>query len=72
MRYSVTSVREKSVQRVTTWSADAAYRVAARAAHIGQPQNAALKFEVCKQVRKTKVFVAVLAREYLRSNAACK
>lgn len=61
------------VQRVAVLEvlgrADAADRIAARRAHIGQPQDAALELQVREQMGQTKVLVAVLAREHLQQIA---
>ena len=51
------------------WRADAAHAVTPRRAHVGQPQNAALKLDVREQVGQAEVLVGVLAAEDLQQVA---
>lgn len=48
-----------------TWSANTTDWIPPRRAHISQAQDAALKFQVGKEMRKTEIFVTVLTTKYL-------
>jgi hypothetical protein len=54
-----------SSSTVNTRRAYPADGVAARRAHVCQPQDASLEFQVREQVRQAKVLVGVLAAEHL-------